>query len=53
MFEAKVLESEFQSAEVVDNEMIQVPEFMAVAPLLTCVLKNSRPVMVMGPENAP
>jgi hypothetical protein len=31
MFEAKVLESVVQSAEVVDSEIVQVPEFMAVA----------------------
>src|ERR1019366_6157366 len=46
MLLAKVLESEFQSAEVVDREITQLPEFMLVAPLLNCVLKNSRLVMV-------
>ena len=52
MFELKVLESVFQSALVVESEIAQFPEFMAVVPAsLKAVLKNSKPVIVMGPEN--
>jgi hypothetical protein len=51
MFELKLLESVSQSAEVVDNDIVQVPEFMAVAPELNTVLKNSKLVIVIGPGN--
>ena len=51
MFEANLLESVFQLAEVVDSEIAQLPEFMAVAIALICVLKNSISVIVIGPEN--
>jgi hypothetical protein len=36
---------------VVPGEMVQVPESVSLAPLLFSVLKNSNPVMVIGPEN--
>jgi hypothetical protein len=52
MLLANVLLNVFQLAAVVDRSIVQIPEFMAVAPALTCVLKNSRPAIVMGPENA-
>src|SRR5208283_4365600 len=51
MFEAKVLERVFQWAEVVDKEIAQSPVFMVEALALSCVLKNSMFVIVMGPEN--
>jgi len=50
MFEAKVPESVFQLAEVVDSQIAQLPEFMT-EPAAICVLKNSIFVIVMGPEN--
>jgi len=52
MFAAKVPESVFQLLEVVDSAIVQLPVFILVAPLLYEVLKNSRAVMVIGPENA-
>src|SRR5580700_1109321 len=51
MLFASVLLSESQSAEVVDSEMVKVPVVSAVPPPFTCVSKNSRPVMVIGPLN--
>ena len=54
---AKLVERVSQSAEVVDKEIHQVPEGMALAVGTPprkqhfSVLKNSRPVIVMGPLN--
>jgi hypothetical protein len=52
MFEAKLDESVFQFAEVVDRAIVHVPVFILVAPESDWVLKNSKSVMVRGPENA-
>ena len=42
----------FQFADVVDRDNVNVPVAVAVPPWLSSVLKNSRPVIVIGPLNA-